>query len=70
MIKLSPEKMTTAEKLSAMEILWNDLCQHSTLESPEWHQAVLDLREQQRIAGDQPAMDWEAAKIQIRKQIT
>ena len=68
MIKLTPEKMTTAEKLSAMEILWNDLCQHSSLESPAWHQAVLESREQQRTAGEQPVMDWEAAKVQIRQK--
>ena len=69
MIKLSPETMTTAEKLAAMEMLWNDLCQHSELESPDWHQTVLELREQQGIAGEQPAMDWEEAKNQIRQKI-
>jgi len=69
MIKLSPETMTIAEKLSAMELLWNDLCQHSKLESPDWHQTVLESREQQRQAGDQPAMDWEDAKNQIRQKI-
>ncbi len=65
MIKLSPEKMTTAEKRSAMEMLWNGLRQHSALESPDWHQAALDLREQQRISGNQVAMDWEVAKAWI-----
>ena len=69
MITISPEKMTTAEKLSAMETLWNDLCQHSSLESPDWHESVLASREQQRIAGSQQAMDWEIAKEQIRQKI-
>ena len=69
MITLSPEKMTMAEKLSAMETLWNDLCQHSLLDSPEWHESVLASREQQRIAGKQQVMDWDTAKEQIRQKI-
>ncbi len=66
---ISPEKMTTAEKLSAMEALWSDLCQHSSLESPGWHEAVLTSREQQRKKGSQSPMDWEQAKQNIRNKI-
>lgn len=66
---LSTEKMTTAEKLSAMETLWNDLCQHSSLASPDWHESILTSREQQRVAGNQQAIDWDIAKEQIRQKI-
>ncbi len=69
MITISPEEMTTAEKLSAMETLWSDLCQHSSLESPDWHEAVLASREQQRKNGSQSPMDWEKAKQNIRNKI-
>jgi len=69
MIAISPEKMTTAEKLSAMEILWSDLCQHSSLESPHWHEAVLTSRQQQRKEGSQSPVDWETAKQTIRNKI-
>ncbi len=69
MIAISPKDMTTAEKISVMEILWNDLCQHSSLESPDWHEAVLLSREQQREVGNQPPIDWEEAKQQIRNKI-
>jgi hypothetical protein len=69
MIAISPEKMTTAEKLSAMEALWSDLCQHGALESPDWHEAVLASREQQRKEGNQSPMDWETAKQNIRNKI-
>ncbi len=68
MIAISPEKMTTAEKLSAMEALWSDLCQHSSFASPDWHEAVLTSREQQRNEGKQSPMDWEAAKQKIRNK--
>ncbi len=69
MIAISPKDMTTAEKISVMEILWNDLCQHSSLESPDWHESVLLSREQQREAGNQSPIDWEEAKQQIRNKI-
>jgi len=70
MITLSPGKMTMAEKLSAMGTFWNNLCQHSSLDPPpDWHEPVLVLREQQRIAGKQQAMDWNTAKEKIRQKI-
>ena len=65
MLTVSLKKMTTAEKLSVMETLWSDLCQHSALELPDWHKAVLTSREQQRKEGGQSPMDWETAKQQI-----
>lgn len=69
MTTISPEDMTTAEKISAMEIIWNDLCQHSALESPDWHKPVLASREQQCIEGSQVPLGWEKAKQQIRNKI-
>ena len=44
---VTPENMTVAEKILAMEIIWADLCQHSELETPDWHESVLVSREQQ-----------------------
>ena len=69
MTALSTETMTTTEKIAAMETLWSDLCQHSSLESPDWHETVLKSREQQRSAGKQPALDWDTAKEQIRQKV-
>ena len=69
MIAISPKDMTIAEKISVMETLWNDLCQHSSLESPDWRESVLLSREQQREVGNQPPIDWEEAKQQIRNKI-
>ena len=69
MLAITPENMTTAEKLAVMETIWNDLCQHSTLESPDWHEAVLTSRERRRVDGDQSPLDWEQAKQKIRNRI-
>ncbi|BBB24494.1 conserved hypothetical protein [Isorropodon fossajaponicum endosymbiont JTNG4] len=69
MITISPKDMTTAGKLSTMEILWNDLCQHGSFESSNWHEPVLNSPEQQYVGGTQLPMDWEKAKQQIRNKI-
>ena len=37
-------KMSIGEKISTLEMLWNDLCQHTNLESPDWHQDILKNR--------------------------
>ena len=39
-------EMTTADKLEAMEKLWEDLCRNTeALPSPAWHENVLSSRE-------------------------
>jgi len=65
MTTIIPENMTTAEKLSAMEVLWNNLCEHSSLESPDWHKDVLDSRELQLKNNSQQPIEWEIAKQQL-----
>lgn len=37
------KKMTTKERLEAMELLWDSLREES-VESPTWHKSVLDER--------------------------
>jgi hypothetical protein len=40
------DEMTTEDKLEAMELLWDDLCQRpDEVPSPSWHEAVLKSRE-------------------------
>lgn len=69
MIDVSPEKMSVAEKLSLMETIWNDLCDHSQIDSPDWHQNVLSGREKSREQGKQAPMDWSEAKELIRHKV-
>ncbi len=69
MITISPKDMAMAEKLSTMEILWNGLCQHSSFELSNWHESILNSREQQYVGGTQPPMDWEKVKQQIHNKI-
>jgi hypothetical protein len=63
------DKMTTAEKLQAMESLWDDLCrQAGGVPSPAWHGAVLAEREADRRSGAEQPEDWDAAKRRIRNK--
>ena len=62
MANVSISNMTVEEKISTMEMIWDDLCQHTTLESPDWHQDVLKVREQKRASSQEEPMDWSEAK--------
>ncbi|MBI2432916.1 MAG: addiction module protein [Candidatus Hydrogenedentes bacterium] len=43
------EKMTVAEKLRALELIWDDLQRRSEdVPSPAWHEDVLKSREEPR----------------------
>ena len=62
------EKMTKAEKISAMESLWNDLCQDKiSIVSPAWHGEILRDRKRRVKAGTEIVVDWADAKEMLRK---
>jgi putative addiction module component (TIGR02574 family) len=64
-------EMSIEEKLQLMEELWADLSRNeATLESPDWHRAVLEAREQKIASGDAQFSDWEQAKAEIRKRVS
>ena len=61
------DKMTTAEKLYTMELLWDDLSRKSGYpESPSWHGDVVALREKNLNDGKERILDWNEAKKEIR----
>ena len=64
-------KLSTEEKLLAMEALWSSL--HQTFEDtppPDWHREVLQQRMQQIEAGAAVYQDWNRAKIELRGRMT
>ncbi|MDO9636158.1 MAG: addiction module protein [Thiobacillus sp.] len=59
-------QLPLAERLAAMESLWDSLCQDDAAElSPPWHTAVLEARLRELEAGQH--RDWQAAKDALRK---
>ena len=69
-IKLPLHEMTIKEKLAVMESLWEDLSRSpDSIESPEWHKAILEQRAEKIAGGTAQFVDWETAKAEIRKKL-
>jgi putative addiction module component (TIGR02574 family) len=57
-----------AERLQAMEVLWDSLCRDQTQTPfvPAWHEEELNKREAALDSGEEVTTPWEAAKERIR----
>ena len=70
-VAIKLEQMTTADKISTMEYLWDDLCRKaSETLSPAWHGDLLAQREEAVTVGEAQFLDWEQAKKKIRESIS
>lgn len=66
---LTIKQMSWAEKLQAMEELWESLSgDEHRLDSPSWHAEALEETRENYAAGREQPMDWEAAKQELRKR--
>ena len=69
-IDLPLEKMTLADKLEAMELLWADISRRpADLPSPDWHKDVLDDRRRLVAAGKLKFLDWDTAIADLREEL-
>jgi hypothetical protein len=67
---LNLDQLTTEEKIEAMELLWDAICQGpSEVEVPEWHGAVLSERDHVSV-DENLFLDWEQAKRDIRNSLS
>jgi len=70
-VELPLDKMTTTEKLQAMEALWADLSRDpAQVPSPSWHGDILREREQRAKEGKEQFLDWDTAKKQLRDRLS
>jgi hypothetical protein len=62
-------KMSSVERLQAMESLWNAICQDEENEpsSPDWHGAVLEERQQKIASGDAKWLSLDELKKRLRR---
>jgi hypothetical protein len=66
-VTLPLDQMTTAEKLRALEQIWENLCRTpNEVPSPSWHADVLQDREKRIQQGSSQFVDWSEAKQRIR----
>ena len=69
-IDIPLEKMTLADKLEAMEVLWADISkQPADLPSPGWHKNVLDERRRLVAEGKLKFIDWDTAIADLRREL-
>lgn len=69
-IALTLDKMTIADKLQAMETIWDDLCHNvQDIGIPEWHHEVLAARAVDLREGKESFTEWETAKESIRESV-
>ena len=70
MITMLPlKKMTTAQKLRAMEELWSDLTRdEGKVESPAWHLEAVRATGQRVRSGQERLIPWEEAKKSLRRR--
>ena len=67
-ISIPLDKMSIDEKIQAMETIWDDLCQKAgSLSSPDWHQQVLQEREDGIKEGREEFISLEKAKEKVLK---
>jgi hypothetical protein len=67
------DRLSTAEKISTMEYLWDDLCRHAEqVVSPVWHGEVLARRASSVADANSNSTfrDWETEKARIRTHLT
>ena len=70
-ISLPLEKMSIEDKISAMETIWDNLCQTAeSIPSPSWHKDILDEREKAIDSGKEEFIDWSEAKKHIQDKIS
>jgi len=63
-------RMTTSDKLQALEEIWDDLRRTpEKVPSPSWHADVLQAREKRIQKGTSQFMEWSEAKQTIRERV-
>ena len=69
---LNLKNMTLSQKFMAMEELWEDISKNSSDESftPQWHKAVLALREKQLAENQTLFENFDDAKDELLKQFS
>ena len=70
-VPLPLKEMTIEDKISTMEVLWDDICRNSEdYSSPIWHKEILQEREENIRKGVDKFENWEDIKKEIWNSVT
>lgn len=65
-VNISIEALTVAEKVQLLESVWQSLCRQSgDVQSPDWHQEVLDERRRRLEDGRATVSPWADARARL-----
>jgi putative addiction module component (TIGR02574 family) len=68
-LALPLSQMTVAEKLQAIEVLWDDLARNpEDIPSPSWHGDVLAARQRQIDEGQAKFLSWDEFRQSIQEK--
>ncbi len=68
-ITLPISKMSTEDKLRAIEDLWASIASEPrAFTPPAWHKTALAETEKRIQSGEETFVDWEAAKKSLRRR--
>ena len=63
------KQLSREEKLRVMEAIWEDLSsEDQSMQSPAWHESILQETEQRVQSGQEQTFDWKEAKKELRKR--
>lgn len=64
-------QMQLPEKLALLDAIWTDISSSpENIEVTQWHKDLLDARSEAYSKGEEEAIDWEVAKLQMGFSIT
>ena len=61
-------RLSNAERLKLLEVIWASIEDKDALESPAWHKEELRLREEEITSGETKFVPWEEAKADILRR--
>ena len=62
------KEMSIIERIHAMELLWDSLCDdEQSIDSPEWHEAVLNARKQKMDSGEAKFLTLDQVRLRYQK---
>jgi len=66
-IKREVSRLSKAERLEAMEVLWDAMREEGEVESPAWHGEILAARLLKAEAGEAEFLTMEELKKRLRR---
>lgn len=65
-VEIPLDTLSVSEKVRLLERVWDSLCSRSgDVQSPDWHQEVLEMRKRRLEEGQATVAPWSEAKARL-----